>query len=100
VKGLQFGISVNSSAVAVGIMGIGFGADLDYPGFIDNLYTQGVTKLRAFSLLLGAADQGNQSGIIFGGVDTKKFAGPLVTVPILPPQPGDGLNGNNQTFIR
>jgi hypothetical protein len=97
---VQFGVATNSSDIPAGIVGVGWGVNLDHNNIIDDLYLDGVTQLRAFSLILGAADQ-NQSGIIFGGVDTKKFSGPLVTVPNLPPQAGDDRNPvNNQTVSR
>lgn len=85
---VQFGKATNSSGMLAGLFGVGWGSNLEYKSVIDELFLQGVTKLRAFSLVLGAADQ-NQSGIIFGGVDTKKFSGPLTTVPILPPLADD-----------
>lgn len=101
LKDVQFGVAVASEDAAVPICGVGFGNNfnLDYNNLVDELASQGVTNSRTLSLALGSAtsDSGREdvsdnigNGIvIFGGVDTKKFAGPLVKYTNLPPQSGD-----------
>ncbi|KAI1871272.1 uncharacterized protein JN550_004717 [Neoarthrinium moseri] len=85
---VQFGVATNSSNQNLGVLGVGWGSNLGYKSFIDELASQKVTNSKAFSLSLGSRDN-NESAIIFGGVDTKKFSGPLTTKPILPPQRGE-----------
>ncbi|KIH94831.1 candidapepsin-4 precursor [Sporothrix brasiliensis 5110] len=101
LKKVQFGVATASDDAAVPILGVGFGNkfNLDYNNLVDELLAQGVTNSRTLSLALGSAtsdtgreDPGKNIGngiVIFGGVDTKKFAGPLVKFDNLPPQAGD-----------
>ncbi|CAK7200616.1 hypothetical protein SEUCBS139899_003314 [Sporothrix eucalyptigena] len=101
LKQVQFGVAVSSDDAAVPICGVGFGKDynLEYNNIVDELTLQGVTNSRTLSLALGSAtsDNGKEpvsdnigNGIvIFGGVDTKKFAGPLYKYTNLPPQSSD-----------
>ncbi|KAL8290838.1 hypothetical protein RB597_008882 [Gaeumannomyces tritici] len=83
-----FGAALKSSQLPEGIMGLGFGkgVNLQYNNFVDTLFTQNVTKSRAFTIALGSADASNGGAIIFGGVDAKRFSGRLARVPILGPQ--------------
>ncbi|KAK0628544.1 aspartic peptidase domain-containing protein [Bombardia bombarda] len=85
---VQFGVATRSQELNEGIMGIGFGAGLntDYNNIIDELAAQKVTNSKAFSVALGSVDANNGGVIIFGGVDTKKFTGSLVSNPVLGPQ--------------
>ncbi|CAK7262704.1 hypothetical protein SEPCBS119000_000119 [Sporothrix epigloea] len=101
LKQAQFGVAVSSQDAAVPICGVGYGKDfnLDYNNIIDEMALQGVTNSRAFSLALGSATSddarepvGDNIGngiVVFGGVDTKKFAGPLYRYTNLPPQMDD-----------
>lgn len=59
------------------------GWDSPYPLIIDSLATQGFTNSRAFSMDLRPVDD-EQGSVIFGGIDTKKFTGPLHKLPIVP----------------
>ncbi|RPB05778.1 acid protease [Choiromyces venosus 120613-1] len=89
VSGLQFGIGIESTSTD-GIMGIGF--DLNevqvqrlkkdpYRNLVDLMADQKLIRSRAYSLWLN--DLNAPTGeILFGGVDTAKFIGSLVTVPI------------------
>ncbi|KAK3330497.1 aspartic peptidase domain-containing protein [Apodospora peruviana] len=88
LKDVQFGVATASSELNEGIVGLAFGRDanLDYSNFIDIMQEQKVTNSKAFSIALGSADSDNGGVAIFGGVDTKKFAGPLMTNAILGPQ--------------
>ncbi|KAK3304875.1 aspartic peptidase domain-containing protein [Chaetomium strumarium] len=81
-----FGVAYDSAHAVVGIMGAGpdlLGWDSDYPLIIDSLAQQGLTNSRAFSMDLRgfASDRGS---VIFGGIDTKKYKGDLVKLPIIP----------------
>ena len=71
-------------------MGIGYSAGesivaLDpksvYPNIIDQLVDQGVINSRAYSLYLN--DPNSDSGnILFGGVDSNKYSGDLIALPV------------------
>ena len=85
---MQFGVAQASSELNEGILGLAYGngKNLDYDNFVDVLARQGVTKGRAFSIALGSVDADNGGVIIFGGVDPKKFSGPLIHNGIQGPQ--------------
>lgn len=89
----QFGVATASEELNEGILGLGFGEgfNLDYPNLIDDLASQKLIDTKAFSVALGSVDEDNGGTLIFGGVDTKKFTGPLVSNPILKPQNGEDL---------
>lgn len=93
LKDVQFGAAVSTVDEFSGILGIGHGQNVTirYKNFIDELQAQGVTDTKAFSLALGSKDE-QEGVIIFGGIDTGKFAGNLVTQPIVPAaQSPDGV---------
>jgi hypothetical protein len=74
-------------------MGIGYGLGITtrYRNFVDELAAQNVTTVKAFSLALGGKDE-QEGVIVFGGVDTSKFAGGLAKLPIVPAsQSPDGV---------
>ncbi|TVY43409.1 Candidapepsin, partial [Lachnellula occidentalis] len=85
IQAQQFGVANTSQFSTLGIMGVGFGYQLDtnYYNIIDQLYVQGVTNSRAFSLDLASIDA-SQGSIIFGGIDTMKYIGALEKRPIIP----------------
>ncbi|KAK7720365.1 hypothetical protein SLS63_009912, partial [Diaporthe eres] len=85
MSGVQFGVATSSRSQFSGILGIGYGLGLTtrYPNFVDELATQNQTKVKAYSVALGSKDEG-EGVIVFGGVDTSKFAGSLATLPIVP----------------
>jgi hypothetical protein len=93
MSGVQFGVATASEDQFAGILGIGYGEGIStkYPNFVDNLAAQGVTKVRAFSLAMGSKE--DQEGVlVFGGVDTAKFGGPLARLPVIPAaQAPDGI---------
>jgi hypothetical protein len=61
--------------------GVATGTAPETPTFIDSLYTHGIIGRRLFSLYLN--DQRAPSGsILFGGIDTAKYMGDLVTMPM------------------
>ncbi|KAI2636278.1 acid protease [Hypomontagnella submonticulosa] len=85
LKGVQFGVAIDTVDEFAGILGIGHGVNVTirYKNFIDELEAQGVTQTKAFSLALGSKDE-QEGVIIFGGLDAGKFTGNLQTLPILP----------------
>lgn len=84
---VQFGVALSSVDEFSGILGIGYGEGLTttYPNFVDELAKQNQTSVKAFSVGLGSKNE-EEGAIIFGGVDTSKFAGTLATLPIVPAQ--------------
>ncbi|KAK9480697.1 aspartic peptidase domain-containing protein [Lipomyces japonicus] len=91
VKNLTVGVATDANATQ-GIMGIGYssneaivsqqGSSSQYSNLPDLLVAQGFIQTRAYSLWLNDL-QASTGSILFGGIDTKKFTGDLVTVPIL-----------------
>jgi len=85
IKALQMG-HVSKTVRGTGILGIGYSTNeatrKRYPNLIDQLTAQKVIGVKAYSLYLN--DRRSTSGsILFGGIDTNKFVGPLHIVPIL-----------------
>ncbi|KAJ3495010.1 hypothetical protein NLG97_g3703 [Lecanicillium saksenae] len=81
-----FGVAQDSEFATTGIMGVGPNLhtwNSPYPYVLDNLYTQNFIKSRAFSLDLRHVEN-SRGAIVFGGIDTKKFKGPLVKKNIVP----------------
>lgn len=96
VSNLQMGIA-DKTAVGTGILGIGFelneAAETTYSNLVADMVNQSKISTMAYSLYLN--DYYSSTGnILFGGVDTDKFIGDLVTVPILP----DAESGNYSSF--
>lgn len=90
---VQFGVSRASVDEFSGILGIGYGMGktTTYPNFVDELALQNQTSVKAFSVGLGSKSE-QEGAIVFGGVDTSKFAGTLATLPIIPAaQSPDGV---------
>lgn len=86
VTDLQMGIA-DKTAVGTGILGIGFelneAAETLYSNLVTKMVNESKISTMAYSLYLN--DYYSSTGnILFGGVDTDKFIGNLVTVPILP----------------
>ncbi|KAK3374794.1 aspartic peptidase domain-containing protein [Podospora didyma] len=82
---VQFGVATGTEDHFSGILGIGYGVDVatPYRNFVDELQTQNVTKVKAYTLALGSKES-KEGVIVFGGVDTSKFGGPLAKLPIIP----------------
>jgi hypothetical protein len=99
----------NTSTAAYGLIGLGYDANegpiinkhtsFVYPSIIDEMVSQGLINTKAYSLYLDslAATTGS---IIFGGLDSDKFHGNLVQLPILSSTLGNGtthsLNSRSQ----
>jgi hypothetical protein len=85
--------ATNLNSLGVGIMGVGFKADesgatgaqgsqgFTYPNIIDVLQSEGFIKSRVYSLWLDDLES-NTGSILFGGVDSDKYTGSLVALPI------------------
>lgn len=98
-----FGLGEESQDLAFGIAGVGHGKgfNLQYNNLIDELYEQGITSSRAFSVALGPLESNSNSGaVIFGGVDTAKFSGRLHQFANLPPQTEQGQPGMWRYWIQ
>ena len=85
LQNVQFGVATESKDTFSGILGIGYGKGIAtrYPNFVDQLREQNATRVKAYTLALGSKDA-QEGVIVFGGVDTSKFAGNLAKLPILP----------------
>lgn len=88
VKNVQFGIGFEGTSDE-GVLGIGFerrqsrvNQGLEpYPGLVTQMVAQELINSRAYSVWLN--DLNAAAGeILFGGIDTGKFKGPLVTIPL------------------
>ncbi|KAF3935388.1 Candidapepsin [Dactylellina cionopaga] len=91
LTGFEFGIMYKTT-VREGILGVGytaneFGSQLtpprEYPNLPVALVNAGYIKSRAFSIYLN--DDQNPTGgvLLFGGVDTEKYCGPLSKIPLV-----------------
>lgn len=85
MTGVQFGVATSTVSEFSGILGIGYGLGYTtkYRNFVDELAHQNQTKVKAYSVALGSKDE-EEGVLVFGGVDTSKFAGRLATLPIVP----------------
>lgn len=85
IKGFELGLAFQTD-IYFGIMGIGYDTneaiDPQYPNFIDALVSQGFINYKAYSLYLDSLED-NTGSILFGGIDTDKYSGPLSIIPIL-----------------
>jgi len=103
LKSLTMGIAHNAN-LTQGLLGIGYSLNeasnyddprtqndesFVYPNLIDEMVSQKLIDINAYSLYLNdlAADTGS---ILFGGLDTDKFKGDLVQMPIVPRQLRNG----------
>ncbi|KAG5968153.1 hypothetical protein E4U58_001970 [Claviceps cyperi] len=89
VSDLQFGIGYKSSSPQ-NVLGIGYPAnevqvllngENTYPNLPAKLHAQGLTSSNSCSLWLNDIES-DEGSILFGGVDTSRFKGNLVGVPI------------------
>lgn len=85
ITNVRFGVAKTSQDQFAGVLGLGYGNgyNTEYNTFIDELYDQDAIKTKTFSLALGSKDE-EEGVMIFGGVDTSKFTGELVSLPITP----------------
>lgn len=84
IKEQQLGLALDSVRFT-GIMGLGFSANTvaptKYATVVDTMVAQGLIKSPAFSLYLNDLDA-SEGTILFGGVDTAKYEGDLIRMPM------------------
>lgn len=89
LRNVTMAAATRLNSLGVGIMGVGFTADQSlaqssrttYPSIIDVLHNEGFIESKSYSLWLDDLDSDTGS-ILFGGVDSDKFKGDLVALPI------------------
>ncbi|KAL1896361.1 hypothetical protein Sste5346_004746 [Sporothrix stenoceras] len=93
LNGLQFGVARKSEDMSEGILGLGFAENHNYTTFVGAVAQQGAAggPGKVFSIGLASANQANAGTLVLGGLDTNRFTGPMMGVPILPPPPSDTL---------
>ncbi|KKY14021.1 putative aspartic-type endopeptidase [Phaeomoniella chlamydospora] len=82
----RFG-NVRDLSTGNGILGMAYAiaealedGEKEYSNFLDSLYTNGLIESKTFSLWLN--DKGDNGTILFGGVDSSKYSGDLIAIPI------------------
>lgn len=90
ITGLQMGLATTTT-IGTGIIGVCFAADesvcsgtvacTTYPSIMSDMVSQGLINSQAYSLWLDDVNA-HTGNILFGGVDTTKFTGSLITIPI------------------
>jgi len=103
IEDLTMGIAHNAN-LTQGLLGIGYSLNeasnsddpstreneaFVYPNIIDEMVSQGLIELPAYSLYLNDLEAETGS-ILFGGLDTEKYQGNLVQMPIVPRQLRNG----------
>lgn len=86
LENVTFGLDDFPTSMQFGTLGLGFGkgVNTNASSMMDNLAAQGVIDTKAFAISLGR-NTTDDGALILGGVDTKKFAGPLHRIPIADP---------------
>jgi hypothetical protein len=109
IKTVEMGLAYNSSS-SVGVLGIGYdvneasnsgSSNMDpsapaafvYPSIIDTMVSQGLIASKAYSLYLDDLEASTGS-IIFGGLDSDKYHGSLLQIPVVP----DTLDNGTQVY--
>ena len=91
IKGLQFGLAHQETVDTHGVLGIAYNITETnvedgvpvYANLLDEMKSQGLIERKAFSLWLNNMDAA-AGEILFGGIDTTKYTGPLISMPIQP----------------
>ncbi|CAK7218783.1 hypothetical protein SBRCBS47491_003622 [Sporothrix bragantina] len=93
VKNFHFGVATRSTDLYEGILGLGFAQNKGYPTFASAIAEQGAAggTTNVFSVALASSNEANAGVLVLGGVDTERFAGRMMPVPILPPPEADTL---------
>lgn len=92
ITALEMGLAHHATLIT-GLLGIGYDVNeasdaltkgnFVYPSIIDQMVSQGLITTKAYSLYLDDLTSSTGS-IIFGGLDTDKFQGNLVSLPVIP----------------
>ncbi|KAK6355874.1 hypothetical protein TWF718_000253 [Orbilia javanica] len=81
---IQMGLGVKTD-IPAGIVGIGYPensvSEVPYPSLVEILVSKRFINSRAYSLYLNSQEAAKGS-ILFGGIDTKKYSGELVGLPL------------------
>jgi len=104
IKALEMGLATKSSS-STGVMGIGYDVNeasdssqsskgrpqtaFIYPSIIDTMVSQGLIASKAYSLYLNDLEASTGS-IIFGGLDSDKYHGDLLQMPVVADQYSNG----------
>ncbi|KAE9362643.1 acid protease [Stipitochalara longipes BDJ] len=104
IKALEMGLATKSSS-SIGVLGIGYDvneasnsgessrgrpqAGFIYPSIIDTMVSQGLIASKAYSLYLNDLEASTGS-IIFGGLDSDKYHGSLLQMPVVPDEYSNG----------
>lgn len=92
ISNVQFGLATqvkSTTGYALGLMGLGYSLNEAtalrhlYPNIPEVLVEAGVINSRLYSVYLNDW-QSTSGSVLFGGIDTSKYRGPLQTVNILP----------------
>ncbi|KAF4630208.1 hypothetical protein G7Y89_g7941 [Cudoniella acicularis] len=106
VQNLQMGLASGQTNVNLGVMGIGYDTNeailkdqgkSKYPNIIDELVSQGLINTEAYSLYLDDLTTSTGS-ILFGGIDTLKYTGSIISVPIQPDPIEGSFGGLTSSF--
>ncbi|KAG9230990.1 aspartic-type endopeptidase [Amylocarpus encephaloides] len=102
IDSLQMGHARNST-IGSGLMGIGYSVNeasnsrknvlppFTYPSAVEEMVAAGLITRKAYSLYLN--DLGASTGsIIFGGMDSDKFVGDLLQLPVIPSKYANGTS--------
>lgn len=90
----------HSSTLSPGLLGIGYDTNeasdaletpFIYSSVVDSMVTQGLISLKAYSLYLNDLDA-STGVLIFGGLDSDKYQGNLVQLPVLPDEGSNGAS--------
>ncbi|KAK2623820.1 hypothetical protein QTJ16_007001 [Diplocarpon rosae] len=101
----QMGVAMDTT-IGTGIMGIGYNiseANVDsgngtvYPNLPLAMVNQGLIKSAAYSLWLNDL-QSSTGSILFGGVDTAKYTGDLISIDVYPTQRNGRVNSFTVAF--
>lgn len=92
LNNLQMGLALTTS-IGTGILGVGYADDesvcnnenscQEYPSVVQTLVNQSKINSQTYSLWLNDLNA-NTGSILFGGIDTGKYTGSLVTLPVQP----------------
>ncbi|PHH88722.1 hypothetical protein CDD83_7170 [Cordyceps sp. RAO-2017] len=80
---IGFGVAEKWNRIPYGILGAAPNMKQQVLSFLHYIVHSGAVKNKIFGLDVPASDR-DQGAVIFSGIDTKKFSGPLEKLPIIP----------------
>ncbi|KAK5000522.1 hypothetical protein LTR66_000637 [Elasticomyces elasticus] len=106
VANVEMGLALkvkSTTGYAIGLMGVGYSLNeastkFVYANFPEVLVASGVVASRLYSVFLNDISAGSGT-ILFGGVDTSRYTGDLVTLDILPDTVASSLIYHNRIDI-